>query len=112
MRHKVVFLASAEQDLKQLRAYLRTNFSPSSWSMTYAEIKQARQRLMTFPLSGSIPQELETLNLVQYRQVIVGMNRIIYEIRQETIYIHAIVDVRRDAPSLLMRRLLMNTGSR
>lgn len=80
--------------------------------MTYAEIKQARQRLMTEPEFASIPQELETLNLVQYRQVIVGMNRIIYEIWQGTIYIYAIVVVCRDAPSLLMRRLLMNTGSR
>ena len=34
------------------------------------------------------------------------MNRIIYEIRRETIYIHIICDSRRDTQGLLMRRML------
>jgi hypothetical protein len=46
------------------------------------------------------------LNLSEYRQVLCGMNRIIYEIRQDVVFIHAVVDVRRDMVSLLTRRLL------
>lgn len=34
------------------------------------------------------------------------MNRIIYEVRQDAIYIHIIVDTRRDFNALLTRRLL------
>jgi hypothetical protein len=34
------------------------------------------------------------------------MNRILYEVRQETVYIHAIIDTRRDLPSFLLRRLV------
>ena len=47
-----------------------------------------------------------SLNLSQYRQVVSGLNRIIYEVRQDTIYIHIIVDSRRDMNALLTRRLL------
>ena len=46
------------------------------------------------------------LNLTQYRQILSGMNRIIYEVRQETIYIHAVCDTRKDMKTLLMKRML------
>ena len=46
------------------------------------------------------------LNLSQYRQLVSGQNRIVYEVRQDRIYIHMIVDVRRDMNALLTRRLL------
>lgn len=40
----------------------------------------------------SIPEEIETLNFNQYRQVLSGMNRIIYIVRRDTSYIHIIID--------------------
>nr|WP_315247012.1 hypothetical protein [uncultured Albidiferax sp.] len=55
---------------------------------------------------GRLPDELEALQLTQYRQIISGMNRVVYETRQDAVYIHAIVDTRRDMKSFLMRRLL------
>jgi plasmid stabilization system protein ParE len=103
---KVVILESAEYDLKELRAYLIKNFSVSTWQSSYSQIKEVICHLQRFPLVGSIPDEFENLNLTQYRQVMAGMNRIIYEVRTETVYIHIIVDARRDLKSLLMRRLL------
>jgi len=60
----------------------------------------------TFPLGGNVPEELERLNLTQYRQVVSGMSRIIYEVRQEIIYIHIVCDTRKDMKALLTRRLL------
>ena len=106
MSHKVVILGSAEQDLKELRSYIVKNFSFETWQDTYGRIKEAIRNLNTFPLAGSIPEEIERLNLTQYRQALSGINRIIYEIRQETTYIHIIVDARRDMSSILARRLL------
>jgi hypothetical protein len=55
---------------------------------------------------GSVPEALEALQMVQYRQTLSGMNRIIYEVRQDTVFIHIIVDTRRDIASVLMRRLV------
>ncbi|MYN44304.1 type II toxin-antitoxin system RelE/ParE family toxin [Pseudoduganella sp. FT93W] len=109
MTHRVVLLASAEQDLKDLRTYLLKNFSSDTWASSYALIKHTIRQLQHFPQAGTIPDELEKLHLAQYRQALAGMNRIIYEVRQEVVYVHMIVDVRRDMKSLLTRRLLRLT---
>jgi plasmid stabilization system protein ParE len=108
---KVVFLRSAEQDLLELRSYVVRNFGMETWQASLARIKECVKSIGVFPLGGSVPDELERLNLTQYRQVISGMNRIVYEIRQDTIYIHIVCDTRKDMQSLLARRLLRITPS-
>jgi toxin ParE1/3/4 len=106
MSFKIVVLESAEHDLKELRTYIVKNFSQETWQKTFERIKDAIRNLKTFPYAGSIPEELEKIGLSQYRQVLSGMNRIIYEVRQDTVYIHLIIDTRRDLKALLTRRLL------
>ena len=106
MSHKIIILASAEYDLKELRYYMIKNFSIKTWQNTYNKIKEAIRNLKTFPFPYSIPEELEKLHLKQYRQVISGMNRIIYEVRQDIIYIHIIVDSRKNFKTLLEKRFL------
>jgi plasmid stabilization system protein ParE len=106
MNYRIVFLASAEQDLKELKRYIAKNFSPKAWHSTYGKLKESIFNLKAFPLSGATPEELAQLNLTQYRQVISGMNRVIYEVRQDTIYIHIMADTRKDMKSLLAQRIL------
>jgi len=105
-RMRVVLLASAEQDLKELRSYILKNFSRLTWQTSYDQIKASISNLATFPHLGRIPDELEVLQLTQYRQILSGKNRVIYEVRQDTVFIHAIIDTRRDMMSFLMARLL------
>ncbi len=109
MNYKVILLESAEYDLKELKSYIVKNFSLKTWQHSYDKLKKAIQNLKEFPYVGTIPDELDQLNLNQYRQIISGMNRIIYEVRQECVYIHIIVDTRQDFESLLTRRLLRIT---
>jgi plasmid stabilization system protein ParE len=106
MSLKVVILQSAEIDLKELRIYLIQQFSTQTWQTTYADLKAAIRNLGTQPYSGSIPEEIKKINLSQYRQILSGMNRIIYEIREQTIFVHIIADTRKSLPALLMKRLL------
>jgi plasmid stabilization system protein ParE len=103
---KVVILESAQADLVELRSYIVKNFSVTTWQATYAKLKLAIRNLAPLPQLGGIPDELETLNLTQYRQILPGMNRIIYEVRQDAVYIHLIIDTRRDLKDVLMQRLL------
>lgn len=103
---QVVLLRSAEQDLKELKTYIIKQFGIASWQASYQKIQESVGIIQTFPQSGKIPEELEKLNRNQYRQVISGMNRIIYEVRQQTIYIHIICDTRKDMAALLTKRLL------
>ncbi|VVO22927.1 type II toxin-antitoxin system RelE/ParE family toxin [Pseudomonas fluorescens] len=106
MSFKVVILQSAETDLKELRSYITKQFSAQTWQSTYANLKTAIRHLGPLPYAGSIPEEIEKLNLSQYRQILSGMNRIIYEVRDQTVFIHIIADTRKNLPTLLMKRLL------
>lgn len=106
MKYEVVILKSAEQDLRDLRTYLLKEFGRAAWLDSYENLKAANNNLKSFPFSGSIPDALERINLSQYRQVISGKNRIIYEVRRTTVYVHVVVDTRRDMKSFLTRRLL------
>ncbi|AMO97612.1 plasmid stabilization system family protein [Collimonas fungivorans] len=106
MSFQVVFLNSAKLDLQELKAYITKNFGHETWQASYGKLKEAVLGLEDFPLKGKVPEEIQSLNLTQYRQVISGMNRIIYEIRQQTVFIHIVCDTRKDMRSLLTKRLL------
>ncbi|MBV1713874.1 MAG: type II toxin-antitoxin system RelE/ParE family toxin [Desulfomicrobium sp.] len=103
---QVFILDSAEQDLKELHAYILGRFSPGRWRATYGHIKEAIVMLASHPLAGSMLEELMDFGASQYRQIICDKNRIIYEMRDQTIYIHIIVDTRKDLQSHLSTRLL------
>jgi toxin ParE1/3/4 len=103
---RVVLLESAQADLVLLRGYIVKNFSVATWQGTYNKLKESIRNLAMFPHLGGVPEELESLHLTQYRQILSGMNRIIYEVRQDTVYVHLVVDTRRDLKSVLMDRLM------
>jgi plasmid stabilization system protein ParE len=106
MKYQVVLLKSAELDLCDLRTYLIKNFGADVWRDSLEKIKAAIGNLKSFPVSGVVPDVLENLNLAQYRQVLAGQNRIIYEVRGSIVFIHIVADTRRDMKTLLTRRLL------
>jgi plasmid stabilization system protein ParE len=106
MNFRVEILHSAKSDLKEIKSHLTRQFSAASWQQTYDSLKQALRRIETQPYAGSMPEEIERLNLSQYRQVVCGMNRIIYEVRDKTIYVHIIADTRKNLQSLLLKRLI------
>jgi toxin ParE1/3/4 len=106
MATRIVFLEHAQQDLFKLKHYLIENFSKKTWQDTYDKIKTTIQSLRTFPDAGGVPPKLLDVHFTQYRQIISGMHRIIYEIHADMIYIHIICDSRTDFTSLLMKRLL------
>jgi toxin ParE1/3/4 len=102
-------LKSAQHDLKELRNYIVRKFSHTTWLATSEKLKGALKTLEALPLSGNAPEEIEMLNLGSFRQIVSGMNRIIYETRQDVVFIHAIVDTRRNMTDLLTRRLLLSS---
>src|SRR3989339_610505 len=109
MKLEVVILKSAKADLLDLRGYLTKQFGRDVWLESYAKIKATIDHLKTFPFSGTVPEALEKINLMQYQQVLSGKNRIIYEVRQNVVFVHLGSDSRRDMKTLLTRRLLRFT---
>ncbi|GBU09139.1 plasmid stabilization protein [Gammaproteobacteria bacterium] len=108
MSLSINILRGAEQDLNDLKKYLLREFSVGAWQNSYQLIKQGLAQISSFPESGSIPPELEHLGFSNYKQIIVGKNRIIYELNNAAIYVHIICDVRRDMPTLLNKRLFLS----
>ena len=106
MTVQVVILQGAEADLHELRHYLLRRFGRPHWRDSKQAIARALARIASQPRPGKLPEELLALNLAQYRQVLAGMNRIIYEVRGGMAYVHVICDVRRDLRALLLRRIL------
>jgi plasmid stabilization system protein ParE len=70
------------------------------------KIVSSVNNLAEFPDMGSIPKELVSLGIRQYRQVIQKPYRIIYETFSDKVVVHAILDGRRDMQNLLMQRIL------
>ncbi|WP_322043068.1 type II toxin-antitoxin system RelE/ParE family toxin [Paraburkholderia sp. J67] len=89
-----------------MRRYVIARFGGETWRETFARIQRDIAQLEAFPFSGQIPAELTEIGVPHYRQVVSGMNRIIYEIDDPKIYIHVIVDTRRDLKDVLEKRLL------
>ncbi|CAN5606214.1 type II toxin-antitoxin system RelE/ParE family toxin [soil metagenome] len=91
-----------------MRRYIIKSFGKDAWLSSYSVLKKSVVMIQEHPRIGKIPPELESLNIAQYRQVLSGMNRVIYEVRGDTAYIHIICDARRDLQSLLMKRIVSN----
>ena len=103
---KSVILGPAKSDLQDLRRYIINKFGNRTWLETRTRIQQSIKQVEEFPLKGSNPPELMDFQLTGYYQVISGMNRIIYQIANDTVYIHIISDTRRDLKAILAKRLI------
>jgi toxin ParE1/3/4 len=69
-------------------------------------ILQATEALRTLPDRGSCPNELRSLGISEYRQVLFKPYPLIYRVHAQLVVIYVVADGRRDMQSLLMRRLL------
>jgi len=69
------------------------------------EIKIILASVADGTIAGKIPPELSDLNDKRYRQVLASMNKIIYQVIDDTVYIHIVCDQRRDFATLLLQRL-------
>jgi len=106
MSVRVVVLRGAEADLRELKRYVLRRFGEGAWADTLRELREAIARIGHHPEAQAVPDELRALNLVQFRQALAGMNRVVYERRGDTAYVHLVCDARRDLKAVLMRRLV------
>ena len=106
MRYEVLLTEGAEQDLAQLHAYIAESDSPQNADRVLDQVLAIAEKLAVLPNSGTHPKELVALGIREYRQVFFKPYRVIYRVLERRVYIHVIVDGRRDLQSLLARRLL------
>jgi toxin ParE1/3/4 len=98
---KATLLESGEVELKRLRRYVVGAFGLDVWENSYAQIKTSIKHIRSFPESGHVLDVLGPISGNKFREVVSGQNRIVYEVEGDIIYVHLIVDTRRDLIALM-----------
>ncbi len=106
MKYKVIILYDAEDDIFDIYRYIFINDSKNKAEYVLGKIEEICLDLENLPERGHIPQELDWVGVSNYREIYFKPYRIIYEIESKKVYIHCVLDGRRDLQQLLERRLL------
>ncbi|MBN3761619.1 type II toxin-antitoxin system RelE/ParE family toxin [Burkholderia sp. Ac-20365] len=99
-------LPTARIGIEELRSYIVRTFGWETWRQTSVQIQQTIAHIRQFPESGHLPAELEGFIEDNFMQALSGKNRIIYQVRDDIVFIHLVVDTRRDLQALLHRIVL------
>jgi toxin ParE1/3/4 len=105
MLHEVSLTKDAERDL-EIYLYIAEHDSRASADHVLNRLVKATEALKTSPDRGSFVNELRSLGISEYRQILLKPYRLIYRVHSKQVIIYVITDGRRDMESLLARRLL------
>ena len=106
MKYKVIIDPQAKLDLKEIYIYVATNDSVQSANKLLDALEETCYKLEKYPERGHIPPELRSTGIKNYLEIHYKPYRIIYEIDGNLIYIHSVIDGRRNIQEILSNRLL------
>ena len=106
MRHQVLVVAEAEEDIFDLYRYVLRADGRSRADHVLRRLQETCQSLAQMPHRGHNPPELERVGVRGYREVHFKPYRIIYQIVGRKVFIHCVLDGRRALQEVLERRLL------
>lgn len=106
MKYQVYIIADAEEDIYSIYRYIAINDSIQKAETFLKNIENKISDLSEFVNRGHIPPELDRIGINEYREVHFKPYRIIYQIIESDVYVHCILDERRDLEDLLQERLL------
>jgi toxin ParE1/3/4 len=95
-----------EKDLIDIYRYVATHDSVKAADYLLDELETLCSSLLSSPKRGHVPPELERVAVTAYREVHFKPYRVIYEVVGKDVFVHCVLDGRRDMQSLLERRLL------
>lgn len=104
--YKVLMTKGAEADLESIYNYIADHNCVESADYVLDELLKVTDTLASLPTKGSIPKELQSLGIREYRQLFFKPYRVIYRMIEKQVVIFVIADGRRDMQALLSRRLL------
>lgn len=106
MLYEVSLTKDAERDLEEIYLYIAEHDSPASADHVLNRLVKATEALRTSPDRGSYVNELRSLGISEYRQILFKPYRLIYRVHSHQVIVYVVTDGRRDMGSLLARRLL------
>ena len=105
MNFKVLILKEAEDDIFELYMYILHHDSQESAEYVFEHIREKIESLNSLPMRGHCPPELDRVGAAGYLEIHFKPYRIIYEVSEKKVFVHAVIDGRRDIQDLLERRL-------
>ncbi len=105
-RYRVRIVEDAERDLADIYRYVAYYDSPEHAAQVLEQLESLCLELSALPNRGHVPPELDRIGVTDYQEVHFKPYRVIYQVIGQDVFVHCVLDGRRDVPSLLERRLL------
>jgi toxin ParE1/3/4 len=105
-RFEVFLLDNAEKDIDEIYRYVRRHDSEEKAERLSQNMEEVILSLQTQPFRGHYPPELERIGVLEYREVFFKPYRLIYEVAGSSVFVHCVLDGRRELRDILQQRLL------
>ncbi len=106
MATEVRLTAEAEEDFFDLWRYVAEYDPPLKADRLLDHLEAACISLSKTPNKGHVPKELRRIDVLDFKEIHYKPYRIVYELEDGRVLIHAVLDGRRDMETLLRNRLL------
>ena len=106
MKYKVLIDPKAKQDLKEIFLYVAINDNLQSANKLLDSLEKTCYKLEAYPERGHIPPEIRSTGIKKYLEIHFKPYKIIYEIESGIVYVHSVLDGRRNIQEILSDRLL------
>lgn len=106
MKYTVVILPEAKEDLVDIYLYIAENDSVLQTDALLRRLEEKSVSLGDNPERGHGVPELKRVHVESFREIHFKPYRIIYQVAAESVYVHAVLDGRRELQQLLERRIL------
>ncbi|MBN1464438.1 type II toxin-antitoxin system RelE/ParE family toxin [candidate division KSB1 bacterium] len=103
---KVYIVKDAEQDIVDIYDFIALADSIEKAEYVLKNIEEKCQSLSECPDRDHFPPELERIGIFEYREIHFKPYRIIYQVVATKVYVHCVLDGRRELQNLLANRLL------
>jgi toxin ParE1/3/4 len=103
--YDVTWSETAERDLLAIVEYIADDSPQRAYEM-FKDLRKRASSLRNFPDRGRVVPELHQQGITQYRELITTPWRIIYRISERKVYVLSVLDSRRSAEDILLRRLI------
>ena len=103
---RVNIVSSAEEDLFEIYQYVFFNDSEEKTEILYSKLYEKCLSLQEYPNRGHVPPELSLLGIDDFLELHYKPYRIIYQIIEKVVFIHCVLDGRRDMQKQLQERLM------
>ena len=104
-KYAVQWTSAAARDLESAVEYIAEE-SHEQALMILQKIRARASTLAALPERGRIVPELKLHGISLYRELIIAPWRLIYRMTDRIVYVHAVIDSRRNIEDILLARLI------